>query len=118
MQVAGQEAEPFSRLHGRTGQNNAVDRLCAECRDRRRNCKIGLARTGRTNTDGDGIFPDRLHIPLLSEGLCLNGLSFCRDADNILCHFADFVVIARGDKVDQIAYLLLIDRLSLCRQCQ
>ena len=54
-----------------------------------------------------------LHIALLTDGLCLDGLALGRDADHVLRHLADLIVVAGANEVDQITNLLLVDGLPL-----
>ena len=55
-QIAGQKAETFAGLDGRTGQDNALYGIAFHGIDRTGRGKIGLAGTGRPDTEGDVVF--------------------------------------------------------------
>ena len=55
---------------------------------------------------------------MLADGLCLDRTALRADADNVLRHFADLVLIAGTDKAQNIAHLLLVDLLALRGQRQ
>ena len=55
-QIAGQKAEAFAGLDGRTGQDNALYGIAFHGIDRTGHGKIGLAGTGRSDTEGDVVF--------------------------------------------------------------
>ena len=57
---------------------------------------------------------NRLHISLLTNCFGFDGLAFCCDANNVLGHLADLIIISGTDKIDQIANLLLVNCLPFC----
>ena len=73
VEVAGQEAQLFARLHRRTGQHNALDLLALERGDGHRHRQIGLARSRRTNAEGQRVAANRAHIFPLAERLAADG---------------------------------------------
>lgn len=57
-QIAGQEAELFACLDGRTGQQNTADLTALQRIDRRRHRQIGFTRTRRTHAESDVVIED------------------------------------------------------------
>ena len=112
MQVTGQKAQTLTSLHRRAGQDDAVDLLLTKCRDCGGDCKVRLTRTGGANADGDGVFQHTVHIPLLSDGLGLDGTALGGDADDIAGQLADLVRLSASGKADHIAHGLLADGFS------
>lgn len=70
------------------------------------------------DTDGDGIFLNGLHVVLLANGFCLDGLSLGGDAHHILGDFCDLILVALTDQGNEVAHPLLIDGLALGGQLQ
>ena len=67
--VAGQEAEPLSRLDRRAGEDDAVDLLRLERLHRQRDGEVALARTGGADGERDRVVADCVDVPLLARGL-------------------------------------------------
>ena len=86
------------------------------CSHRGGHCQIGLAGARRADAQGDGILLDGLHIPLLAQGLGLDGLSFGGDAEHVLGQGADLVLVARPHQVDDVAHILFVDGFPLGRE--
>ena len=73
VEVAGQEAELFARLHRRTGQHNALNLLALERGNGHRHRQIGFARTRGTNAESQRVAADRAHIFPLAQRLAADG---------------------------------------------
>ena len=65
--IAGEESEPLARLHCRTRQDDAVDLLALEQRDRMRDRQPGLAGAGRSRAEGQRVALERAHVGVLAR---------------------------------------------------
>ena len=74
LQITGQKTELFACLNSRSCENYSVNLLASESRDRHCNGKVGFTRTGRADTDCDGIFRNLRAVALLTDGFRLNRL--------------------------------------------
>ncbi len=99
-QIAGQEAELFACLDGRTGQQNTADLPALQRIDRRRHRQIGFTRTRRTHAESDVVIEDigdvlrtvrrtRFDYPAL--GLDIDGFTVLRHAFGALLQYARFL---------------------------
>ncbi|MPN07236.1 hypothetical protein SDC9_154502 [bioreactor metagenome] len=111
MQIAGQKAQPLPRLHRRTGEDDAVDRLFPEGQHGGGHGQIGLSRARRPDGQGNGVFLDGLDVLLLPDGLGLNGLALCGDADHVGGQLVDARLVAAAHQLEDIAHVLPVDGL-------
>ena len=109
LQISRQKAQALPCLNSGAGQNDPIHRSLTKSGNRCRHSQIGLARTGRANANGDRIGLDRPHIALLTNGFGFDGLSLGSDADHVLCHLGDLLIISLIDQGDQVSDTLLID---------
>jgi hypothetical protein len=69
VQRAGQEAQVLARFDRRPGQDDPVDLLALQRLDRLGHGQVGLAGAGRADAEDDRVLVDRVHVPLLVQGL-------------------------------------------------
>ena len=111
LQIAGQEAQPLAGLHRRTGEDDAVHLLFPEGLHCRRHRQIRFAGTGGAYADGNGIFQHRRDIFLLAQRFRLHRAALGGDAQHIPRQLADLLLFAGADHVNDIADVLLSQRL-------
>ena len=87
LQIAGQKAELLACFDRRSGQNNALHLVIFKSGNRHCHRQVGFACSGRSQTEYDHLFPDRIHILLLSERFGLYRFSAHGVADEIAVYF-------------------------------
>ena len=80
--------------------------------------QVGLAGARRADAQGDGVLLDSVHIPLLAQGLGLDGLALGGDAEHIPGDVVDVLLVARLHQIDDVADVLLGDGLLPPSQAQ
>lgn len=78
-ECAGQKAQSLTGFHRGPGENDAVHALGLQCLHRLGHRQIGLAGTGRAQTEHDGVGVDGVDVALLVERLGPDGLSAPRE---------------------------------------
>ena len=109
MQIAGQKAKLFPRLHSRAGQDDAADLLALERRDRHGDGQVRFACAGRADADGHGIVADGLDILLLPEGLTLYRLALVGYGHGIARGGHDLFCLAAGCHLYGLADSPIVD---------
>ena len=118
LQIAGQKAELLARFHGGSGQDDAVDFLGSKRSDRHRDRQIGLARTGRTDRDGDGVVLDRGAVALLTHRFRLDGLTLRRHTNTVGREGLDLLLAAVVDQRDTVGDVLLRELFAAVQKAQ
>ena len=67
LQIAGQKSKRLARFHRRPGENDAIDLLFLQGRNRHRDGEICFARARRADPEDDVMFLDRLEIIALAK---------------------------------------------------
>ena len=104
LQIARQKTEFFSRLDGRSRQNDFINLFCLVSRSGKRYGKIGFTRTRRTYGDGDDTLFYRLHVLLLSDRFRLDKLSAGSDRHDVVEQLIDFVKSSVTGAIAQIRH--------------
>ncbi len=106
LKVSGEKAELFARLNRGSGEDDPVDLLASERRNRHRDREVGFARSRGAYAEGYGVFGYRLAVFLLTDCFGLDGLALRGNADAVVRESVQILRAALLDHGDAVAHVL------------
>ena len=116
VEVAGQEAQPLARLHGRPGEHDARDLALHERRHRHRHRQERLAGAGGADREDHVVAADGVDVALLPERLGRDQLLAGRHRDGVAEHRLEVGLGVGGDHAHRRPHLAAADRRPRAQQ--
>ena len=111
LQIPRQKTELFPGLDRRAGQDNPAHLLIFKRRDRHGHREVGLSRSRRSHAEHDHLFPDSVHICLLSDRLWLYRLPVHSVTNAVAVDHAEGGLLLLRHQRQRVIHILLRDHI-------